>query len=107
MLIGTEDDLWQRLNGGAQGAISALANFIPEEILAMHEKVSRATKPVEGPLAETPAGAGDDQGVRFGRGPEAASRGRHGAPMGTVSPTLRPTPDYDPEPVLSAALSAA
>ncbi|MDP8948716.1 MAG: dihydrodipicolinate synthase family protein, partial [Actinomycetota bacterium] len=39
VLIGTEDDLWQRLNIGAQGAISALANFIPEKILEMHEKV--------------------------------------------------------------------
>src|SRR3712207_4853374 len=39
VLIGTEDDLWQRLNTGAQGAISALANFIPERIVQMHEKV--------------------------------------------------------------------
>ena len=31
VLIRTEDDLWQRLNGGAQGAISALANLYPGE----------------------------------------------------------------------------
>src|SRR5919108_1904278 len=39
VLIGTEDDLWKRLNLGAQGVISALANFIPEEILEMNRKV--------------------------------------------------------------------
>src|SRR5918999_6011943 len=39
VLIGTEDDLWRRLNGGAQGAISALANFIPEQIVELHERV--------------------------------------------------------------------
>ena len=38
VLIGTEDDLWRKLGTGAQGIISALANFIPEEVLELYEK---------------------------------------------------------------------
>ena len=49
MLIGTEDDLWRRLNSGVQGAISGLANFIPERILEMHEKVKSGDQVGEGP----------------------------------------------------------
>jgi dihydrodipicolinate synthase/N-acetylneuraminate lyase len=29
MPLGTEDDLWRRLGIGAQGVVSALANFVP------------------------------------------------------------------------------
>jgi dihydrodipicolinate synthase/N-acetylneuraminate lyase len=43
VLIGTEDDLCQRLNLGAQGVISALANFIPEEILEMSRRVDEGS----------------------------------------------------------------
>ena len=39
VLIGTEDDLWRRLNGGAQGGISALANLIPARIVARRARV--------------------------------------------------------------------
>lgn len=38
VLLGTEDDLWERLNLRAQGAISALANFIPERIVEMYHR---------------------------------------------------------------------
>ena len=38
VLLGTEDDLWRRLGTGAQGVISALANFIPEEVLELYAK---------------------------------------------------------------------
>ena len=38
VLLGTEDDFWERLNSRAQGAISALANFIPEHIAEMYRR---------------------------------------------------------------------
>jgi dihydrodipicolinate synthase/N-acetylneuraminate lyase len=109
VLIGTEDDLWHRLNFGAQGAISALANFIPEEILEMNRRVG------EGDEAGGKALAQKLQQARA-RTKEYASaavlkrlaEARHGAPMGTVRPPFVPLPaDYDPEPVLSASLSTA
>ncbi len=109
VLIGTEDDLWQRLNTGAQGAISALANFIPEEIVEMNRRVR------EGDEA---GGRGLSEKLQKARAmtKEYASaavlkklaEARHGAPMGTVRPPFVPLPaDYDPEPALSASLSAA
>jgi dihydrodipicolinate synthase/N-acetylneuraminate lyase len=62
VLLGTEDDLWEGLNTGAQGVISALANFMPEEVVEMHRKVeagdeaggkalSRKLQPRWGPYA--------------------------------------------------------
>lgn len=33
MPLGTGDDLWRRLGIGAQGVVSALANFVPSEIV--------------------------------------------------------------------------
>jgi len=105
VLIGTEDDLWQRLNLGAQGVISALANFIPEEILEMNRRVR------EGEEAGGKALAEKLQKVRAMTKEYASpavlkklAEARHGAPMGTVRPPFVPVPeDYDPEPVLSAA----
>jgi dihydrodipicolinate synthase/N-acetylneuraminate lyase len=109
VLIGTEDDLWQRLNTGAQGAISALANFIPEKILEMHEKVN------SGEEVEGKALSEDLQKARAMTKEYASAavlkklaEARHGAPMGTVRPPFVPIPaDYDPELVLSASLSTA
>ncbi len=109
VLIGTEDDLWQRLNIGAQGAISALANFIPEKILEMHEKVKSGDDAGGKALSE------DLQKARAMTKEYASAavlkrlaEARHGAPMGTVRPPFVPLPaDYDPEPVLSASLSTA
>ncbi|HEX5974977.1 MAG TPA: dihydrodipicolinate synthase family protein, partial [Rubrobacteraceae bacterium] len=109
VLIGTEDDLWRRLNGGAQGAISALANFIPEEILAMHEKVKSGDEAGGKALSQRLQQAR----VMTKEYASAAvlkrlAEARHGAPMGTVRPPFVPLPEgYDPEPVLSAALSTA
>ena len=108
VLIGTEDDLWQRLNLGAQGVISALANFIPEKILEMHEMVESGDEVGGRALAE------DLQKARAMTKEYASAavlkrlaEARHGAPMGTVRPPFMPLPaDYDPEPVLSASLSA-
>src|SRR5918998_4057822 len=109
VLIGTEDDLWQRLNIGAQGAISALANFIPEKILEMHEKVKSGDEAGGRALSE------DLQKARAMTKEYASAavlkrlaEARHGAPMGTVRPPFVPLPaDYDPEPALSASLSTA
>jgi dihydrodipicolinate synthase/N-acetylneuraminate lyase len=109
VLIGTEDDLWRRLNIGAQGVISALANFIPEKILEMHEKVSSDDEAGGKTLAE------ELQRARAMTKEYASAavlkrlaEARHGAPMGTVRPPFVPLPqDYDPEPVLSASLSTA
>ena len=109
VLIGTEDDLWQRLNLGAQGVISALANFIPEEILEMNRMVT------EGDEAGGKTLAGKLQQARAMTKEYASAavlkrlaEARHGAPMGTVRPPFLPLPaDYDPEPVLSASLSTA
>jgi dihydrodipicolinate synthase/N-acetylneuraminate lyase len=109
VLIGTEDDLWQRLNIGAQGAISALANFIPEKILEMHEKVKSGDEAGGRALSE------DLQEARAMTKEYASAavlkrlaEARHGAPMGTVRPPFVPLPaDYDPGPVLSASLSTA
>jgi dihydrodipicolinate synthase/N-acetylneuraminate lyase len=108
VLIGTEDDLWQRLNLGAQGVISALANFIPEKILEMQEKVKSGDEVGGKALSE------DLQKARAMTKQYASpavlkrlAEARHGAPMGTVRPPFVPLPaDYDPEPVLSASLSA-
>jgi dihydrodipicolinate synthase/N-acetylneuraminate lyase len=109
VLIGTEDDLWQRLNLGAQGVISALANFIPEKILELHEKVKSGDEASGRALSE------DLQQARAMTKEYASpavlkrlAEARHGAPMGTVRPPFVPLPqDYDPEPVLSASLSTA
>src|ERR671916_663994 len=106
VLIGTEDDLWQRLNLGAQGVISALANFIPEKILEMHEKVESGDEVGGRALAE------DLQKARAMTKEYASAavlkrlaEARHGAPMGTVRPPFVPLPaGYDPEPALSASL---
>ena len=107
VLIGTEDDLWQRLNIGAQGAISALANFIPEKVLEMHEKAKSGDEAGGRALSE------DLQKARALTKEYASAavlkklaEARHGAPMGTVRPPFVPLPaDYDPEPVLSASLA--
>ncbi len=109
VLIGTEDDLWRRLNLGAQGVISALANFIPEKILEMHEKVESGDetggKALSEQLQKTRAMTKEYASPAVLKKLAGA---RHGAPMGTVRPPFVPVPeDYDPEPVLSASLSAA
>lgn len=106
VLLGTEDSLWENLNLGAQGMISALANFIPEEVVEMYRR----------------AAAGDEAGGRRlseklqkvrAMTKEYTSAAllkklagtRHGIPLGTVRPPLVPAPaGYDPGPVLSSAL---
>jgi 4-hydroxy-tetrahydrodipicolinate synthase len=92
VLVGTEDDLPARLLT-ADGSISALANIVPEQVVALYDHVR--------------AGRADDaarlsahlQQVRA-MTKEYASAGvlkrvaeaRHGHPMGTVRPPLVPVP---------------
>ena len=109
VLIGTEDDLWQRLNLGAQGVISALANFIPEEILEMNRMVAEGDeaggKALSEKLQQARAMTKEYSSAAVLK---KLAEARHGALMGTIRPPFVPLPaDYDPEPVLSASLSTA
>jgi dihydrodipicolinate synthase/N-acetylneuraminate lyase len=107
VLLGTEDDLWGRLNGGAQGAISALANFIPEQIVEMHERVKAGDEAGGRELSERLQKArAMTKEYASAAVLKRLAEARHGAPMGTVRPPFVPLPeDYDPEPALSASLS--
>ena len=104
VLLGTEDDLWRRLDTGAQGVISALANFIPEEVLELYEKHG------EGDEAEGTTLSEMLQKARAMTKEYASpavlkklAESRHGARMGTVRPPFVPLPaDYDPIPALQA-----
>lgn len=92
VLLGTEDDLPGRLPH-AEGAISALANIVPEQVVELFRRIR----------------SGDDEGARRlsahlqqvrAMTKEYASPGvlkrlaeaRHGVPMGTVRPPLVPLP---------------
>jgi dihydrodipicolinate synthase/N-acetylneuraminate lyase len=109
VLLGTEDDLWRKLGTGAQGVISALANFIPEEVLALYEKHR------EGDEAEGTALSEKLQKARAMTKEYASpavlkklAEARHGARMGTVRPPFVPVPeDYDPTPALLAVSQGA
>lgn len=108
VLLGTEDDLWRSLNLGAQGVISALANFIPEEIVDMYRKVEAGDetggKALSGKLQEARAMTKEYASAAVLK---KLAEARHGTPMGTVRPPFVPVPaDYDPEPVLAASSSA-
>ena len=92
VLVGTEDDLPGRLRT-ATGSISALANIVPEQVVALYGHV-RA-----GRSAEAAALSAHLRQVRA-MTKEYASPGvlkrvaeaRHGHPMGTVRPPLEPVP---------------
>ncbi len=105
VLIGTEDDLWARLSIGAQGMISALANFIPEHIVEVYQRFQ------DGDESKGKARSDQLKSIRA-MTKEYASPGvlknlaqaRHGIPMGTVRPPLVPLPaDYDPRAILELA----
>ena len=92
VLVGTEDDLPGRLRT-ATGSISALANIVPEQVVALYDHVRN------GRSAEAAAVSAHLQQVRA-MTKEYASPGvlkqvaqaRHGHPMGTVRPPLEPVP---------------
>lgn len=105
VLIGTEDDLWQRLNLGAQGVISALANFVPEQVVEIYRAAESGDealgKFLSDTLKETRAMTKQYASTAVLK---RLAEARHGVPMGTVRPPFVPAPeDYDPEPVLRVA----
>ncbi|MGI9122768.1 MAG: dihydrodipicolinate synthase family protein, partial [Rubrobacter sp.] len=93
------------LDTGAQGVISALANFIPEEVLELYEKHG------EGDEAGGTALSEKLQKARAMTKEYASpavlkklAQARHGTLMGTVRPPFVPVPtDYDPTPALQDA----
>ncbi|MDQ4126936.1 MAG: dihydrodipicolinate synthase family protein [Actinomycetota bacterium] len=108
VLLGTEDDLWERLSLGAQGAISALANFIPEQIVDMYSKVKTGEeehgKALSERLKRVRAGTKEYTSAAVLK---KLARARHGVSMGTVRPPLTPAPaEYDPNPTLQLAEAA-
>ncbi len=108
VLLGTEDDLWEGLNTGAQGIISALANFMPEEILEMHRKVEvgdeSGGKALSEKLQEARAMTKEYASAAVLK---KLAEARHGTPMGTVRPPFVPVPaDYDPRPALAVSSAA-
>jgi 4-hydroxy-tetrahydrodipicolinate synthase len=105
VLIGTEDDLWESLNLGAQGVISAMANFVPEKVVEVYEKAKcgdgAAGKPLSESLKEVRelTKEYDSPAVL-----KKLAQARHGNPMGTVRPPFVPVPrGYDPDPILKLA----
>jgi dihydrodipicolinate synthase/N-acetylneuraminate lyase len=105
VLLGTEDDLWERLYLGAQGAISALANFIPERIVEMYRKVKvgdeEEGRALSARLKQVRAETKEHTSAAVLK---KLTQGRHGIPMGTVRPPLTPAPaHYDPDPTLQLA----
>ena len=93
VLVGTEDDLPGRLRT-ATGSISALANIVPEQVVALYDHVRAGRSAVAATLSA------HLQQVRA-MTKEYASPGvlkrvaqqRHGHPMGTVRPPLVPVPE--------------
>lgn len=105
VLIGTEDDLWESLNLGAQGVISALANFIPEKVVEVYEKAEASDeangKPLSESLKEVRAMTKEYASPAVLK---KLAQARHGNPMGTVRPPFVPVPQsYDPNPILTLA----
>jgi 4-hydroxy-tetrahydrodipicolinate synthase len=104
VLLGTEDDLWQRLGTGAQGVISALANFIPEEVLDLYEKHREGDEAGGMALSERLQKArAKTKEYASPAVLKKLAQARHGAQMGTVRPPFVPVPaNYDPTPALQA-----
>ena len=102
VLLGTEDDLAGRLPD-AEGAISALANIVPEHVVDLYDRVRSGDRDGAERLSA------HLRQVRATTKEYAApgllkllAQARHGAAMGTVRPPLVPVPStYD----VSAALA--
>jgi 4-hydroxy-tetrahydrodipicolinate synthase len=91
VLIGTEDDLWTRLGSGAQGVVSGLANFAPEDVVGIYEAVR------DGDAKRGEALSERLQRVRSVAASPAARKRlaslRTGRDLGTVRPPLVPVAD--------------
>ena len=109
VLLGTEHDLWRRLGTGAQGAISALANFVPEEVLEVYQAATENDEARGKVLSE---GLKEARAMTKQYASPAVlkklAEAQHGANMGTVRPPFVPVPkDYDPEVALASSRSEA
>ncbi len=92
VLVGTEDDLPLRLLT-ADGSISALANIVPEQVVALygHVRAGRADEAATLSAHLQRVRAMTKEYVSAGILKRVAER-RHGHPMGTVRPPLVPVP---------------
>lgn len=109
VLLGTEEDLYRRLDTGAPGVISALANFIPEMVLELYRKHKEGDEAGGKTLSEKLQKA---RAMTKEYASPAVLKmlagARHGAPMGTVRPPFVPVPvDYDPEAALESVRTRA
>jgi dihydrodipicolinate synthase/N-acetylneuraminate lyase len=93
VLLGTEDDLPRRLLT-ADGAISALANIVPQQVVALYEHVragrTRQADTLSAHLQRVRAMTKEYASVGVLK---RLAETRHGHPMGTVRPPLLPLPD--------------
>ncbi|MFL6027042.1 MAG: dihydrodipicolinate synthase family protein [Friedmanniella sp.] len=93
VLLGTEDDLPRRLLT-ADGAISALANIVPSQVVALYEHVragrTRRADTLSAHLQRVRAMTKEYASVGVLK---RLAETRHGHPMGTVRPPLLPLPD--------------
>jgi dihydrodipicolinate synthase/N-acetylneuraminate lyase len=92
VLVGTEDDLPSRLLT-AHGSISALANIVPDQVVALygHVRGGRADQAASLSAHLQEVRAMTKQYVSAGVLKRVAEA-RHGHPMGTVRPPLEPVP---------------
>jgi 4-hydroxy-tetrahydrodipicolinate synthase len=92
VLLGTEDDLPARLRT-ADGSISALANIVPEQVVALyqHVRAGRADEAATLSAHLQQVRAMTKEYVSAGVLKRVAEQ-RHGHPMGTVRPPLVPVP---------------
>ena len=102
VLVGTEDDLPGRLLT-AHGSISALANIVPEQVVALYDHVRAGRSEQAAALSRhlQQVRAMTKEYVSAGVLKRVAEQ-RHGHPMGTVRPPLAPVP-----PTFDAAAAAA
>lgn len=108
VLVGTEDDVRSRVGIGAQGAISALANFVPDKVVALYESATGGDDAVGEALAS--ALLESRAKTKEHSSPAVLKRlaqERHGIAMGTVRPPFVPLPQgYDAAEVLRIARPA-
>jgi len=92
VLVGTEDDLPGRLPT-AHGSISALANIVPEQVVALYDHVrsqrSGEAATLSAHLQEVRAMTKQHTSAGVLK---RVAEARHGHPMGTVRPPLVPVP---------------
>lgn len=105
VLLGTEGGVVDGLVRGAEGMISALANVVPEQVVALHAKVREGDIAEARCMEERLLALRDDTKAYASPGVlKRLAQARHGAAMGTVRPPLVPVPDdYDPTVVLERA----